>query len=91
VERKLERNAMDRTNSYARLVCAALFLAGACAAAAGSDPAKVVVHAAAAGETPFPEYELRVGDHDVPVYAARTLDPPFAGKQWDFGGPYGFA
>ena len=27
----------------------------------------------------------------VDVYTARTLDAPFAGKQWDFGGPYGFA
>ncbi len=25
------------------------------------------------------------------VYAARVLDPPFAGKQWDYGGPYSFA
>lgn len=25
------------------------------------------------------------------VYVARVLDPPFAGKEWDFGGPYSFA
>ena len=27
----------------------------------------------------------------VDVYTARVLDPPFAGKEWDYGGPYGFA
>jgi len=27
----------------------------------------------------------------VDVYTARVLDPPFAGKEWDFGGPYAFA
>jgi len=27
----------------------------------------------------------------VDVYTARVLDPPFAGKSWDFGGPYAFA
>ena len=25
------------------------------------------------------------------VYTARVLDPPFAGKQWDYGGAYSFA
>jgi len=27
----------------------------------------------------------------VDVYAARVLDAPFAGKEWDYGGPYSFA
>ena len=31
------------------------------------------------------------GGQPVAVYTARTLDPPFAGKEWDFGGPYAFA
>jgi len=37
------------------------------------------------------EYEVLVEGQRVDVYAARTLDPPFAGKRWDFGGPYSFA
>jgi len=31
------------------------------------------------------------GGQKVDVYTARTLDPPFAGKQHDYGGPYSFA
>ncbi len=27
----------------------------------------------------------------MPVYVARVLDPPFAGKEYDYGGPYSFA
>jgi hypothetical protein len=38
-----------------------------------------------------PDYEVWAADERVDVYAARVLDPPFAGKQWDFGGPYAFA
>jgi hypothetical protein len=37
------------------------------------------------------EYEVSIGTNRVDVYTARVLDPPFAGKEWDYGGNYGFA
>lgn len=52
---------------------------------------KVIVYPAPAGETLSPDYEVQVESLKVDVYSARTLDPPFAGKQWDYGGPYSFA
>ncbi|MHC1762995.1 MAG: glycosyl hydrolase family 28 protein [Verrucomicrobiia bacterium] len=53
--------------------------------------AAVVTYPAPEGEPVSPDYEVRVGDQKVDVYTARVLDPPFAGKEWDFGGPYSFA
>lgn len=55
-----------------------------------SEP-KVVVYPAPAGETLSTDYQVQVEGLKVDVYNARTLDPPFAGKQWDYGGPYSFA
>ncbi len=47
---------------------------------------------------PAPATEVLSGEHEVladgkrgDIYTARVLDPPFAGKEWDFGGPYAFA
>lgn len=37
------------------------------------------------------DYEILADGQKVAVYRARTLDAPFADKQWDFGGPYSFA
>ena len=37
------------------------------------------------------DYEVWADAKKVDVYAARVLDPPFAGKDWDYGGPYSFA
>jgi hypothetical protein len=53
--------------------------------------AKVVVYPAPAGETLSTQYEVQAGGHPVSVYTARVLDPPFAGKEYDYGGPYSFA
>ncbi|MCZ7637313.1 MAG: glycosyl hydrolase family 28 protein [Verrucomicrobia bacterium] len=53
--------------------------------------AAVVTVPAPAGEPLSPDYEVVAGGQPVAVYTARTLDPPFAGKEWDFGGPYAFA
>jgi len=53
--------------------------------------AKVVTYPAPAGETLSPDYLVRAAGQKVDIYSARVLDPPFAGKQWDFGGPYSFA
>jgi hypothetical protein len=49
--------------------------------------AEVVAYAAPQGETLSPDYEVWADGKKVDVYAARVLDPPFAGKEWDFGGP----
>jgi hypothetical protein len=53
--------------------------------------AAVVTYAAPPSEVLSSEYEVVAEDKKVDVYTARVLDPPFAGKQWDFGGPYAFA
>ena len=53
--------------------------------------AEVVTYPAPAGEPLSPEYEVWADGKKVDVYPARVLDPPFAGKAWDFGGPYSFA
>ncbi|HPC96964.1 MAG TPA: glycosyl hydrolase family 28 protein [Sedimentisphaerales bacterium] len=66
--------------------------------AAGEAPAPVraatpniVVYPAPAGETLSTDYEVQAEGWKVDVYSARVLDPPFAGKEWDYGGPYSFA
>jgi len=56
-----------------------------------ASAARLITYPAPAGEAPSVDYELEVEGRAVAVYTARTLDPPFAGKQWDYGGPYSFA
>ncbi len=68
-------------------VCA--FVSGAVVVAANG--AEVVTYPAPADERQDMPYQVWAGDRVVDVYAARTLDPRFAGKEWDFGGPYCFA
>ena len=53
--------------------------------------AKVVTYPAPVGEPLSDEYQVWVAGRKVDVYTARTLDPPFAGKEYDYGGPYAFA
>lgn len=53
--------------------------------------AEVVTYPAPSGEILSTEYEVSVEGKKVDVYVARTLDPPFADKQWNYGGPYAFA
>ncbi len=53
--------------------------------------AKIITYPAPAGETLSTDYEIQAGGQKVDAYMARVLDPPFAGKQWDYGGPYSFA
>jgi hypothetical protein len=50
-----------------------------------------VVYPAPAGELLSSDYEVWAGEKKVDVYTARVLDAPFAGKEWDYGGPYSFA
>jgi hypothetical protein len=49
-----------------------------------------VLYPAPKAEILSTEYHVKVGDQLVDVYTARVLDPPFAGKEWDYGGPYSF-
>ena len=56
-----------------------------------ADSGKVVTYAAPAGESLSSDYKVEAGGQKVDVYAARVLDPPFAGKEYDYGGPYSFA
>ena len=53
--------------------------------------AEVIAYPAPAGEALSQNYEIHADGKKVDVYTARTLDPPFAGKEWDFGGSYAFA
>jgi hypothetical protein len=51
----------------------------------------VVTYPAPAGEVLSTDFQVQAGGQRVDVYTARVLDPPFAGKEYDFGGPYSFA
>jgi hypothetical protein len=51
----------------------------------------VVTYPAPAGEPLSDVYEVTVNGRKVDVSTARVLDPPFADRQWDYGGPYSFA
>lgn len=53
--------------------------------------ASVVTYPAPQGETLSSDYEVTAGGKRVDVYSARVLDPPFAGKEYDYGGAYSFA
>ncbi len=53
--------------------------------------ASVVTYGAPPGENLSTNYQVWADGQRVDVYTARVLDPPFAGKQWDYGGPYAFA
>jgi hypothetical protein len=66
-------------------------LAVATAFAVSSALAGVVTCPAPAGEPLSADYQIVAAGQRVAVYTARTLDAPFAGKEWDFGGPYSFA
>ena len=69
---------------------AGIFL-GALLGAQGITRAAVVIYPAPRGEVLSSEYEVVAEGKKVAVYTARVLDPPFAGKTWDWGGLYAFA
>lgn len=58
---------------------------------AAADESKVVTYPAPAGDFLSSDYQVQAGGQKVDVYGARVLDPPFAGKEYDYGGPYSFA
>ena len=72
------------------IVIAVLVVSGLGWATAGGE-GKVVTYPAPAGETLSTDYQVQAGGQKVDVYTARVLDPPFAGKEYDYGGPYSFA
>ncbi len=53
--------------------------------------ATIVTYPAPQGEELSPDYQLEAAGQKIDVYCARVLDPPFAGKEYDYGGPYSFA
>lgn len=67
------------------------FLMGTLAMILCSAPGAVVTYPAPPGETLSSDYQIQAGGKPVSVYSARVLDPPFAGKEYDYGGPYSFA
>jgi hypothetical protein len=59
---------------------------------AGAAPGKeVATYPAPAEETLSTDFKVWAEGKKVDVYTARVLDPPFAGKDWDYGGAYSFA
>jgi len=58
---------------------------------AATSTAKIVTYPVPAGEVSSNDYQVQVADQKIDTYMARVLDPPFAGKRWDYGGPYSFA
>ncbi len=62
-----------------------------CLIATAARGVEIVTYPAPQGQQEDGSYQVWAGEQRVDVYAARTLDAPFAGKQWDYGGPYSFA
>lgn len=80
---------MMRTAVLGILIVGCLVAGGASGGAEASG--KVVTYPAPAGDFLSSDYHVRAGEQKVDVYGARVLDPPFAGKEYDYGGPYSFA
>jgi hypothetical protein len=74
-----------------RALANAIHVLAICVIASSTQGAEVVTYPAPQDQRQDSPYQVWAGDQAVDVYAARTLDPPFADKQWDFGGPYSFA
>src|SRR5210317_1478950 len=58
---------------------------------AAASTAKIVTYPAPDEELSPSDYQVQVADQKIDTYTARVLDPPFAGKRWDYGGAYSFA
>ncbi len=53
--------------------------------------AAIITYPAPNGEALSTSYTVQADGESVAVYKARVLDPPFAGKGYDYGGDYSFA
>ncbi len=85
-------NRMTKVDHAAKLAALALVIAVASSHGwAVGNAGKVVTYPAPAGETLSADYKVEAAGQQVDVYTARVLDPPFAGKEYDYGGPYSFA
>ncbi len=73
-----------------RVLIAALLISG-WTGGASAGVGRVVTYPASAGDFLSSDYQVQAGGRNVDVYGARVLDPPFAGKEYDYGGPYSFA
>ncbi|MEN6428476.1 MAG: glycosyl hydrolase family 28 protein [Phycisphaerales bacterium] len=72
------------------VLVAALAVCGGAGSSMGAEGA-VVTYPAPAGDFVSSDYQVQAGGQKVDVYGARVLDPPFAGKEYDYGGAYSFA
>ncbi|MBM3212914.1 endo-polygalacturonase, partial [Candidatus Poribacteria bacterium] len=52
---------------------------------------EVITYPAPPEEALSDEYQVSVEGKKIDIYTARTLDPPFSDKHWNYGGPYSFA
>jgi len=76
---------------HTRSISRICFLLALSFLAEGFASAAVVTYPTPTGEPLSTEYEVMADGKKVDVYTARVLDPPFAGREWNYGGPYCFA
>jgi hypothetical protein len=58
---------------------------------AATSSANIATYPVPTGEVSSSDYQVQIAGRKIDTYMARVLDPPFAGKRWDHGGPYSFA
>ncbi len=90
------KSAKSQTDSIRRLLIAGalvtvIALFSGQAWGMETNPTKVVTYPAPGGESLSTDYEVQASGQKVDVYVSRVLDPPFAERQWDYGGDYAFA
>jgi hypothetical protein len=73
------------------MLIAGLIIFSGLSRGAEASAAKIVTYPAPAGEASSNDYQVQVANQKIDTYMARVLDPPFAGKRWDYGGSYSFA
>jgi len=74
-----------------RILIAGLIIFSGHNSGASVNAGEVVTYPAPDEEVSSSGYQIQVADRKIDTYMARVLDPPFAGKRWDYGGSYSFA